>query len=419
MKLTIVALGSRGDTQPYLALALGLQRAGYQVRFCAGDNFRDFVTSYGVAFAPAGVDIQAFINTRIPQVLESGRNTFAALRTVIRESLAYTDVMWASMQAACADADAILTNFLGIGTACIAEKRQIPIFLLHSTPLIGRTRTAPPLIFPVQRNLGGPFNLAVHDLTEFFLQVGLRGPLNQWRTALGLEPLPAFGWRFDHFPNLTIPMLYGHSAAVLPRPADWPPDWHVTGYWFLGAPPGWRPPAALQAFLDDGPPPVYIGFGSMAGQQPEAMTDMAVAALQQCQQRGILATGWGGLARSDLPDSIYLLDAVPHDWLFTRVAAVVHHGGVGTSAAGFRAGVPSIIVPHFGDQPFWGDRARRLGVGPDPIPRAQLTADRLAYALRVAATHGPLRQRAAALGARIRAEDGIGTAVAVIARYLR
>ncbi|MFC1961172.1 glycosyltransferase, partial [Chloroflexota bacterium] len=409
MKITIVALGSRGDTQPYLALAIGLQQAGYQVRVCAGDDFRDFVTGYGIEFAPVGVDIQHFINTRVPQVLETGRNTFQAIRTVIHESLAYTDVMWTGIQAACDDAQIIGTNFLGIGASCIAEQRQIPIFLMHSTPLIGRTSTAPPMLFPIQRNMGSWGNLRLHDLTEFALKQGLRNPLNQWRETAGIQPLALRQrWRFDALPNLTIPMIYAHSSAVLPRPFDWLSHWHVAGYWFLDAPPEWQPPPDLLDFLQAGDSPVYIGFGSMSGRNPEQMTHLVLDALQQSEQRGILAAGWGGLSPTDLSENVYVLDEVPHSWLFPRVAAVVHHGGAGTTAAGFRAGVPSIIVPHFGDQLFWGKRAEKLGVGVRPIPRKKLTASRLAEAIRQVIDDGPMYQRASTLGEVIRTEDGIG-----------
>ncbi|NWF69781.1 MAG: glycosyltransferase family 1 protein [Chloroflexi bacterium] len=417
-KITLVAIGSRGDTQPYLALALGLQRAGYAVRLCAGDNFRDFVMGYGVEFMPVGVDIQHFINTRIPQVLESGRNTLAAIRTVLREGLAHADSMWAGIQAACEDADAIAANFLGVGAANIAAARGVPMFLLHSTPLIGKTWSAPPPTFPL-RHTPGWMNALLHELTETLLKQGLRGMLNRWRAALNLAPLARWGWRFDALPEITIPMLYGHSPAVIARPADWPTHWHVTGFWFLETPETWQPPAALSAFLEGGTPPVYIGFGSMSGRKPEATTRLVLEALRISGQRGILATGWGGLAQSDLPDTVYALESVPHDWLFPRVAAVVHHGGAGTTAAGLRAGVPSIIIPHFGDQPFWGQQVKRLDVGVRPIPRKELTAARLAEALTQATGDVALRQRAAVLGERIRAEDGVQNAVQLIERYLQ
>jgi sterol 3beta-glucosyltransferase len=177
------------------------------------------------------------------------------------------------------------------------------------------------------------------------------------------------------------PVLYGYSPAVLPKPEDWDDSLHVTGYWFLDSPSDWQPPAALVDFLKAGPPPVYAGFGSMAGSDPDALSAMVVEALARVKQRGILASGWGGLAHANLPDHVIAVESVPHDWLFPQMAAVVHHGGAGTTATGLRVGVPSIVVPFLADQFFWGQRVAQLGVGSNPIPRQQLTVQRLAAAI--------------------------------------
>ena len=158
------------------------------------------------------------------------------------------------------------------------------------------------------------------------------------------------------------PTLYGFSPSVLPKPPDWGEDVHVTGYWFLDEDTSWTPPPALIDFLDRGPAPIYVGFGSMGSRKPEETADMVLQALAQTQQRAMLISGWGGLRKAALPDTVYMADSIPHAWLFSRVAAVVHHGGAGTVAAGLRAGVPSIVIPFFGDQPFLGPancRARR------------------------------------------------------------
>jgi sterol 3beta-glucosyltransferase len=185
----------------------------------------------------------------------------------------------------------------------------------------------------------------------------------------------------------------------------------VAGYWFLDQLEGYQPPSELQDFLKSGPPPVYIGFGSMVDQERAHITGIIVESLQRVECRGILLGGWAQLGTGDLPGSIYLVDQVPHEWLFPRVAAVVHHGGAGTSAAGFRAGIPTITVPFYADQFFWGWRASQLGVGPPPIARKDLTAEKLADAIRQALSDGGIRDRAEALGERIRQEDGVKRAV--------
>ena len=171
-------------------------------------------------------------------------------------------------------------------------------------------------------------------------------------------------------------------------------------------------------FLEAREPPVYIGFGSMAGRHPERLATLVLEALAKSGQRGVLLTGWGGMRALSVPDSVFVVDSVPHSWLFPRMAAVVHHGGAGTTAEGLRAGVPSIILPFAVDQAFWGKRVQALGVGPESIPQKNLTADRLAHAIDAAVTRPAIKQRAADLGEAIRAEDGVGNAVSVVKQYL-
>jgi UDP:flavonoid glycosyltransferase YjiC (YdhE family) len=211
-----------------------------------------------------------------------------------------------------------------------------------------------------------------------------------------------------------LPILYGFSPSVIPAPSDWSADNHVTGFWLLDSAEHWTPPSDLVDFLEAGPAPVYIGFGSMSTRKPEETADLVLQALSRTHQRAILFSGWGGLSKDYVPDSVFMVDSIPHAWLFPRVAAVVHHGGAGTTAAGLRAGVPAVVIPFFGDQPFWGQRVAELGVGPAPIPRQKLTVDRLAEAIQQAVTDKEMHQRAAYLGAKIQAEDGIACAVEII-----
>jgi sterol 3beta-glucosyltransferase len=198
----------------------------------------------------------------------------------------------------------------------------------------------------------------------------------------------------------------------MPGPSDWPDNVHITGYWFLDD--NSKPSQELVDFLDKGEPPVYIGFGSMSGRKPEKVSATVVEALEKAGVRGIIATGWGGLEADDLPDSILKIDQAPHEWLFPKVSAVVHHGGAGTTAAGLRAGRPTIICPFFGDQPFWGQRMVKLGVGSKPIPQRRLTADKLAAAIREVISNPDIRKAAATLGDTIRSENGVVKAVEIV-----
>ncbi len=419
MHLTILTVGSRGDVQPYVALGIGLKRAGYTVRLATHQIFHDFVTSHGLEFAPIEGNPQEIMSgAGGQQWLKSGRNAFAFVRHGLRLMRPVLDRMLADSVAACQDTRAIIFSTFGFGGYHVAEKMGLPCFGSALQPLT-RTRAYPNVQVPSHWRLGGTFNYLTHVAGEFFFWLALRDPINRWRReSLNLPPLP---WKGPAAIVLQkrLPYLYGYSPHVVPRPPDWGEWLHVTGYWFLDGLARWQPPADLMDFLSAGPLPVYIGFGSMTPRHAERLTEAALEALKTTGRRGVLVTGWGGLSRRDLPDSVFKIDAAPHDWVFPRMAAVVHHGGAGTTAAGLRAGVPAVVAPFFADQPFWGQRVHELGVGPEPIPQSRLTARRLADAIRIATGDAGMRDRAAALGHKIRAEDGVARAVEVVDRYLR
>jgi sterol 3beta-glucosyltransferase len=209
-------------------------------------------------------------------------------------------------------------------------------------------------------------------------------------------------------------VLQAFSRHVVPRPSDWPDSAVVTGYWFLDEGVDWTPPRELADFLDAGPPPVFVGFGSMAGRDPARTARTVLAAVARSGQRALIVSGWGGLRVDEPPPGVFVAESVPYDWLLPRVAAVVHHGGAGTTAAGLRAGKPTVVCPFVADQPFWGARVAALGVGPRPIPQRRLGEAELAAAILEAVGDAGMRDRAERLGAQIRAEDGVAAAVEVI-----
>jgi sterol 3beta-glucosyltransferase len=300
-----------------------------------------------------------------------------------------------------------------LGGYSIAEKLGVPPILALPAPLYSPTSAFATPLLPFD-NPGGLLNRASHRITMWLASVSMRGTLNQWRKeTLGLPAVEdELTWR-----GRSVLRLYPYSPAVLPMPPDWGERSIATGYWFLDRPNNWQPPRDLVAFLENERPPVYVGFGSMPSADVAAKTKLILQALQRAGQRGVIATGWGGLsatAMPALPETVYALEDAPHDWLFPRMAAVVHHGGAGTTAAGLRAGIPTIICPFFGDQPFWGRRIASLGVGTQPLAQKQLTAGKLAEALLTVASDKAMQERAALLGETIRGEDGIGRAVALI-----
>lgn len=316
---------------------------------------------------------------------------------------------------ACRQADMLVTLavFAPLGKT-IAEICGIPLILVEPTPVLP-TGDFPAPGWPIQKNLGRWHNrLSGFAILEVIWQ-WYRPFVNQFRQRFGLRPVRSA----DFYRTLTsVPLLGAYSPAVIRRPQDWPGNVDITGYWFDEAQTDWLPPADLQAFFAQGEPPVYIGFGSMAGRDPRHFAETVLEALGQSGRRGILATGWGGLNALNVPENVFVLKEAPHGWLFPRMSAVVHHGGSGTTAEGLRAGKPSVIVPFIVDQLFWGKRVQALGVGPEPIPAKRLTSASLAEAIDRAASNPVLRERAEALGSAIRAENGVQTAVAIVRQHL-
>lgn len=415
--IAVFASGSRGDVQPYIALAQGLQQAGHNVLMVASQDFETLATEAGLPFGSTGPSIEAAVQSdEWRQALEGG-NFLSILRMMQSEMKKAAAPMVERLPGLLQDSDLVIAGMAGLaGLVPIAEQYRIPIvqaFVVPFTP----TSAYPSPIAPALP-LGGPLNKLSYTLTHQVFWQNTKTFDRMMREKLGAKRSPVWG-PYRWYNEQGAPVLYGFSRHVLPRPDDWDERQQITGYWFLDEPDEWSPPAELLAFLAAGPPPVYIGFGSMGSRNPEEAGQMALEALALAGQRGVLAAGWGGLQPSDVPESVQLIGAMPHSWLFPRMAAVVHHGGVGTTAAGLRAGVPSVVVPFMADQPFWGRRLAALGAGPAPIPRKQLTAGGLAEAITRAVTDESMRQEAAELGRKIRAEDGVATAVAVIERFIK
>mgnify|MGYP006296878839 CR=1 FL=1 len=418
MRIMILALGSRGDVQPLVALGVGLQRTSrYEVTFVTTDDFEAFVRNQGLDFFSLGVNARELLGTEAAwDVLETGRNAIRGMWQIVRMMRPTLEHLMERVWQASQKGEAIIFSALGLGAYHIAEKQRAPCFWALPFPFFNRTRSFPNLVFPFLP-LGGSYNLLTHIIVEQLAQQFVGRFINRWRQEqLGLPPISLFKWPYGQMDGRPVPMLYSYSPSVVPKPSDWGEHIHVTGYWFLDHSSDWQPSADLVNFLEAGPPPVYVGFGSMTNRAPEATARTILEALKWSGQRGLIATGWGGLKRANLPEGVFKVESVPHDWLFPRVAAVVHHGGAGTTAAGLRAGVPSVLVPHFGDQPFWARQVMRLGVGPKAIPRRRMTVGKLGAAIATAVTDENIRACAAALGERIRAEDGVGQAIEVVER---
>jgi len=411
MQIAIIAPGSRGDVQPYVALGRGLIEAGHGVRVLSNQNHENLVKSNGIEFWWIEVNSEDIVRSeKMRAAMESG-SSIRSLSQMRDEMKLHAVLIGKRGLECCQGVDLVIGGISGVFTShTIAEKLEIPFMQAYNIP-ITPTKEFPGALFPKFPRIGG-YRLS-HFLTRQMLWQAYSPTDHIVRQDYGLPEMPRTGpYKSESF--CKFPTIYGLSPSVIPKPADWGNDVHVTGYWFLDAEDDLNPSHELVDFVEEGPPPVYIGFGSMGNRTPEQLSDLVLEALKETDQRAVLHTGWGGLSELHVPETVLIVNSAPHAWLFPRVGAVIHHGGAGTTGAGLRSGVPSIIVPFHGDQPFWGWLVAKLGVGSKPIPHTKLTSQRLAKAIHQAVTNNEMKKQAAELGARIQAEDGINSAVDII-----
>ena len=367
MRIAIIASGSRGDVEPYVALGKGLQAAGHVVRLVTHQDFESLVTSHGVEFWPVAGSVQDVAES-MAALIENG-NFLAILAQMGKEAQRGALALTSASLAACQGMELVVAGIGGVfvGVA-IAEKLGLPLLQAYYIPFTP-TSVYPAFVVPKPPSFLGtlPNRPSYQVARQMMWQAFRSADKRARREVLDLPAAPFFG-PFNSECMRGQPILYGYSPSVIPPPADWGTGIHVTGYWFLDPAEDWTPDPALADFLESGSPPVYVGFGSMSSRKPEETANLILDALARTGQRGIIHAGWGGLQRADLPGSVMMVDAVPFSWLFPRVAAVVHHGGAGTTAAGLRAGVPSVVDPLLRRSTLLGAARRGLGgrAGADP-----------------------------------------------------
>lgn len=402
--MLIVTSGSMGDVAPFTGLGTRLRDTGHEVTVATHEPFRAAIAAVDLGFHPIPGDMRAILpDARGQDGASSGTDPRALLRL-----LKIAGPLVSSLGAGIAGAfaavrpDAVLLSTLVAPLGYqIADAHDVPaagVFLqpIHPTREFGSVLVG-------GRSFGPWGNLALGHLVDLSARPIYAGPIRALRRDLGLPPASMSALQAGQ--QSRYPTFHGFSPAVVPRPADWPEPLQVTGYWWPARPSGWRPPPVVADFLAAGPRPVFIGFGSMAPGHGARLATPVLAAIRRAGVRAVVQAGWSGLDVG-ASDDVITVGELPHDWLFPRVAAVVHHSGAGTTAAGLRAGVPAVPVPVLADQPFWGRRLTDLGAAPGPLPLPSLTADRLAAALRAVTTDPHYAARAAAIAARLSIEDG-------------
>lgn len=405
LNIVIMVIGSRGDIQPFLRLGKILKdNYGHRVRIATHPTFKEFVQQdsnlefFSVGGDPA--ELMAFMvknpglipkteTIRSGEIIRRREGMYEMFKGFWRACINDTDEMDIANLKMMGSrnsfvADAIIANPPSFAHIHCAEKLGVPLHLMFTFPTSPTQQFPHPLANIKQSNVEANYtNFMSYPLVEMVQWQGLGDLINRFRVKiLGLEAMSTL-WAPGQLFRLRVPTTYLWSPSLIPKPADWGPEINVAGFVFLDLASSFKPPDDLTKFLEAGDPPVYIGFGSIVVDNPDHFTNLIFEAVKASGTRALVSKGWGGLGGGDIPDNIFMLDNIPHDWLFPRVSAVVHHGGAGTTAIGLKCGKPTMIVPFFGDQPFWGAMVAKAGAGAEPIPYKKLTAKRLADAIKI------------------------------------
>jgi len=401
MHITILALGSTGDILPYTALGKGLKNAGHQVRFITFEGFESRVRTIGLDFYPIPGDPRSLVAQGGSNIL-SMAFSFGSIAADYAKALSSPHLF---------ETDLLINQLPGgLFGLDLAEKAGIQMILAAVIPL-APSREFPLLGFPELAIPG--YNKKTFVLGEAIVWQMFRKTINRWREeTLGLAAISKKEY-FGKGGNGQNLIVNGFSPLVVKQPDDWSDNIHITGYWFPED-PDWQPSSALVDFIEKGPPPIFIGFGSMPIKDPERVTGTIIQALKKMDQRAVMHIGWGGLANQELPDNIFKIDYAPYEWLFPKMSMVIHHGGSGTTGFALKAGVPSWAVPFGFDQVYWGKRIAALGVGPEPLRIQKLTAEKLISNIELGLSDLDMRHKAKTVGQMIRSEDGIRKAVNII-----
>ena len=420
MLITMLTTGTRGDTQPYIALGLSLKKKGHRVRIVASEAFKDFVLGFGLEFAPTRGDITKIAASDMAKEARGADNPLKFFKSMKNDKLMemFIDLQH-DLDKACEGSDAIVYHPGASIAYFTAQRLNIPSILAAPFPMTP-TSDFPALLFYQGPHLGKLYNKITHKIFEQGFWMMGSGPLKKyWASTYGKAP-KNFGNPFKKQRTESHPTIVSLSKHVFAQPNDYPQNVSYNGYWFLDTDENYVPQKELADFLEAGDAPVYIGFGSMAEKETaKEMGRMVVEAVKKSGKRAIVATGWGSIEPpKDAPDNILFIEGAPHTWLFPKMSAIVHHGGAGTTAEALRSGVPSMVVPFGMDQFAWGKRVFELGVGAKSVTKKELTADKLAEGLKYM-QQIEVKIKAKELGQKIRSDKGADVSADIILKSIK
>ncbi|MED4756411.1 glycosyltransferase [Priestia megaterium] len=415
MLITMLTTGTRGDTQPFMALGLELKKKGYRVRIAASEAYQDFIESYGFEYAMLRGDVSKIIESGAADDAINADNPLEFFSSLKNEKMMGMMVnIQKDLHKACKGAGAIVYHPGAAIGYFAAKEMDIPSILASPFPMTP-TKDYPALIFYDRPRFGKIYNKLTHRIFEWGFWKIVSGPLKKyWVQQYGEGPND-FSCPYPKQRTAANPTIISSSPTVFSVSKDWPEHVHSYGNWFMDSDHSYQPEEKLERFLKAGEPPVYIGFGSVGDKKNAGETTaLVIKALKLAGKRGIINTGGSGMNQTEeIAEDILFVKDIPHEWLFPKMSAVVHHGGAGTTAEGLRAGVPSAIIPYGNDQFAWGRKIHELGAGAKAIPRKELTAEKLSAAISYTQVN-EIRSKAQEIGKQIRAEKGAEKAAQVI-----
>lgn len=412
MRVTIITIGSHGDVLPSIAIAKSLIEHGHKVRIAALESSKEAVISEGIDYLHLSGDAKEVIRLLIGKDVKT-LEYFKSLNTLL-DPMEHTFLE--DIERCCEDTDIVAYSVLGSIAYHVAISKKIPCIRMLFVPL-DPTSEFPAMTAPILGKFP-LYNRFTYLAGDYLWLNFTKKRLNKWRKKLGLSVVKKFPYRKME-DNTPVPTLYAFSESVLNKPKDWGKHIEISGYWFSDESKQYEPTESIKEFLQKNKETIYIGFGSMVGGDFSNLFSKVIKGVQLTGVSAIISSGWGGLSSEKVPDTIMMVDYVPHDWLFNQVSMVVHHGGAGTIAAGLRAGKPTIVVPFGGDQPFWGNQIYKIGAGPKPIPIKSFNSKLFAKRIKEVQTNNKYKENAARIKEILIKEDGKERAVRFIESCVR
>ena len=411
MKIILTTWGTTGDVQPFIALAKGLIAAGHQVRLCTSEIYRQKVESVGAEFFAVGLPFNSEHFNRLMDRIIKIRNPFSSALVVAKEGILSGAKLWYDdcLKAMNGDFELSISHSADIPGQEAAIRSGLPNITVSYCPAFIKSIYAPP---PPMPNWGLPVSWLLWQMIGLAMWAKVDPLFNEFIHQVKGKPRRMIGFSGMYSTDLNLVAV---SPAIVRPPPDLPTNHQFTGDWSLDE-PSYQPPTDLLKFINNGPKPIVVTFGSMGGNQDP--TSVIYSAIQRTNQRAIIQSGWGNLGHATQPhEDIFFVDYVPHGWLFQLAKMVIHHGGAGTTTAVCRAGVPSVVVPHLADQPYWGGGLHQRGVAPKPVHRRHLKVKNLAERIQEVLDNNQKFERAQQLGNAMRSENGVKTAIGLIENF--